>query len=62
MSPFIKIGLYYDKNQNTPKENSNSKATKPSNNGNEEETKLYVDVLKSSIKNEGNKKNENYVL
>ena len=60
-SPNIRIGLGSNKNQKAFKENSKTSTTKPPKKVNEEKPKSYVDVLKSSIKNEGNKKKENDV-
>ena len=56
-SPFIKMVLGYDNTQMTTKENP--KATGPSRKVNEEKYKSYVDVIKSSISDEDNKKEKN---
>ena len=56
-SPFIKTGLGYDKIHMTTKDYS--KATESPKKLNERKSKSYVNVLKSFINNEDNRKKEN---
>jgi hypothetical protein len=58
-SPFINMGLGYDNSQMTTKKDQ--EVAGPSKKVNEEKYKSYVDVLKSSISDEYNKKKENNV-
>jgi hypothetical protein len=58
--PFIKTGLVYDKSQMTTKEYS--KSTNTLKKVNEGKSKIYVDVLKSSVNDEDNMRKENDVL
>jgi hypothetical protein len=53
-SPFIKTGLSYDEKKNTPKGDASTKVTKPSEKENEENPKIYVNIIKGSINNENN--------
>jgi hypothetical protein len=54
-SPFIKTYLGYDEKQNTPKGDASTKVTKPSEKENEENPKIYANIIKGSINNERNK-------
>jgi hypothetical protein len=47
------------KKQNTPKGDASTKVTKPSEKENEENPKIYANILKGSINNENNSRNEN---
>jgi hypothetical protein len=58
-SPFINMGLGYDNSQMTTKKDQ--EVAGPSKKVNEKKYKSYVDVLKSSISDEYNKKKENNV-
>jgi hypothetical protein len=58
-SPFIKMGLGYDKIHMTTKEDP--EVIGPSKKVNEEKYESYANVLKSSINDEDNKKKENNV-
>jgi hypothetical protein len=58
-SPFIKIGLGYEKKQNTPKGYASIKVTKPSKKKNEEKPKIYANILKGSMNNERNNRKGN---
>jgi hypothetical protein len=56
-SPFDKTGLGYHEN----KEVANEEASTSSKHSSEERTKIYVDILKKSIKVEDRKKEGHYV-
>jgi hypothetical protein len=58
-SPFIKTGLGYDEKQNTPEGDTSTKVTKPLEKENEENTKIYANILKGSINNENNNRKGN---
>jgi hypothetical protein len=53
-SPFIKTGLVYDEKQNTHEGDASTKVTKPSKKENDENPKIFDNILKGSIKTERN--------
>jgi hypothetical protein len=58
-SPFIKIGLGYDEEKKNQEGDASTKVTKPSEKENEENPKIYANILKDSIKNKRNTKKGN---
>jgi hypothetical protein len=56
-SPFIKTGLGYNEKQKTLEGDASTKVTKPSKN--DENPKIYVNILKGSINNESSRRKGN---